>query len=480
MDEKEEVSKGSKKVKKKSSNKKGISSLSPKMKGIIIAAASLFAVYVALSCYFCNHFYFGTKINNMSVSGKTVAVANDEMKNKVQNYKIVLKERNEKSEEISSDIIKASYTGENEVEKIKNSQSGFGWIASIFGNNDHYISNLVSYNEGDLDNTIEKLSCFKAENIVEPKNASFQYEDGEFKVVDSVKGCKVDKVLLKDTLIKSIEYMKENIDLETESCYIGPKYSEGDKKVNEALTSLNNYLNTKVTYKAGDAELSLDKETINKWLSCDDDMNITFNESKVSDFVKTLAEKFGTVGISRNFKTTNGSQVTVSGGDYGWRVDKEKEKAKIVEAVKNGTEEEREPIYSQKAVTHDGNGIGNTYVEVSLGGQHLWYYKNGQLVTEGDVVTGNTSAGNGTPGGVYSVEYKERNATLVGPGYSTPVSFWMPFNGGIGLHDATWRSSFGGSIYSYSGSHGCVNCPYSLAQTLFNNIDSGTPVICYY
>ena len=56
----------------------------------------------------------------------------------------------------------------------------------------------------------------------------------------------------------------------------------------------------------------------------------------------------------------------------------------------------------------------------------------------------------------------------------------MPFNGGIGIHDATWRSSFGGNIYVAGGSHGCVNAPYSLANTIFNNIDSGTPVVCYY
>ena len=480
MDEKEDVVKDSKKNTKKLSGRKGISSLSTKMKGIIIAVASILAVYVILSCYFCNHFYFGTKINDISVSGKTAATANDDMKNKVQNYNLVLNERDNKSEEISSDVIKASYTGSEEVEKIKNNQNGFSWIFNIFGDNNHYVDNLVSYNEGDLDKAIEKLSCFKAENVIEPKNASFKYEDGEFKVVDSVKGCKVDKILLKDTLTKSIESMKEDINLESENCYVVPKYSEGDKKVDEALDSLNNYLKAKITYKAGDSELSLDKETTNKWLFCDDEMNVTFNEDKVSDFIKVLAEKFGTVGISRNFKTSSGNQVTVSGGDYGWRVDKQKEKEQIIESVKKGTVEKREPIYSQKAVTHEGNGIGNTYVEVSLSGQHLWYYKDGKLITQGDVVTGNTSAGNGTPGGVYFVDYKERNATLVGPGYATPVSFWMPFNGGIGLHDATWRSSFGGSIYSYSGSHGCVNCPYSLAQTLFNNVDAGTPVVCYY
>ena len=56
----------------------------------------------------------------------------------------------------------------------------------------------------------------------------------------------------------------------------------------------------------------------------------------------------------------------------------------------------------------------------------------------------------------------------------------MPFNWDIGMHDATWRGSFGGGIYKYDGSHGCVNMPYSVAEAIFNNIEAGTPVVCYY
>lgn len=107
-------------------------------------------------------------------------------------------------------------------------------------------------------------------------------------------------------------------------------------------------------------------------------------------------------------------------------------------------------------------------------------YKNGSLVVQGDVVTGNVSENDATPAGVYRLKYKERNATLKGQGYSSPVSYWMPFNGGIGIHDANWRSVFGGEIYKTGGSHGCVNSPYDLAKTVFENIDAGTPVVCYY
>ena len=111
--------------------------------------------------------------------------------------------------------------------------------------------------------------------------------------------------------------------------------------------------------------------------------------------------------------------------------------------------------------------------------QHLWFYKNGSLISQGDVVTGNVSANHTTPGGVYKLKYKEKNAVLRGPGYDAPVSFWMPFNGGIGIHDASWRSEFGGKIYKTGGSHGCINSPYYLAKAIFDNIEAGIPVVCF-
>jgi lipoprotein-anchoring transpeptidase ErfK/SrfK len=88
----------------------------------------------------------------------------------------------------------------------------------------------------------------------------------------------------------------------------------------------------------------------------------------------------------------------------------------------------------------------------------------------------------GTHTGVGVVQYKARNKVLGGAGYdyATPVSYWMPFNGGEGLHDADWRSTFGGTIYKNNGSHGCVNLPPSAAATIYGIIDAGWPVVVYY
>ena len=55
----------------------------------------------------------------------------------------------------------------------------------------------------------------------------------------------------------------------------------------------------------------------------------------------------------------------------------------------------------------------------------------------------------------------------------------MPFSGGCGIHDATWRSSFGGDQYLYDGSHGCVGVSLSNAKTIYNNVSVGTHVVVY-
>ena len=138
-----------------------------------------------------------------------------------------------------------------------------------------------------------------------------------------------------------------------------------------------------------------------------------------------------------------------------------------------------EPDYTYKGYVRDTDDIGNTYVEISLARQHMWFYKDGQLLVDTDVVTGNHNQGLDTHTGVYGIMYKERNATLVGENYSSPVKYWMPFYANTGIHDASWRTVFGGTEYINNGSHGCVNTPEANAEKIFNNIEKGVPVVVY-
>lgn len=119
-------------------------------------------------------------------------------------------------------------------------------------------------------------------------------------------------------------------------------------------------------------------------------------------------------------------------------------------------------------------------MEIDIANQILYYYENGIRRFASSVVTGNHRLGHDTPTGVYKIRGKQRNITLVGPGYASPVKYWMNFIGNShGIHDANWRSKFGGSVYLTNGSHGCVNVPPSSMPELYGMVQVGTPVVLY-
>lgn len=118
----------------------------------------------------------------------------------------------------------------------------------------------------------------------------------------------------------------------------------------------------------------------------------------------------------------------------------------------------------------------NTFVVVDISAQKLTLYRNNDILLETNIVSGKKDVYD-TPTGMYSIKKKETDTFLSGEDYYVHIDYWMPFNGGIGLHDADWRSSFGGSIYEKNGSHGCINIPEEYTDDIYDNIEQGTRVI---
>jgi len=448
--------------------------------GIIVCVCTLFTVYFLFSIYFMNHLYFGSKINGVDVSGKTVEEIKSQITSQLNTYSLNIKERGGKNEQIKAGDINLKYQSDEQFNNIKKEQNPLKWPLSFFNKKYTNMTAEISYDKGMLEKRIDNLSALADSNIIEPKEPSFKYVNNSFTIVDEIKGNKIDKNVLLKRIEDAISNQESTIDLESSNCYTNPKYTSKSQEVIKAKDMLNKYVSSKITYNFGNNTEILDGSTINKWLTVDNNFNVVLDESKVKEYVKSFANTYNTVGKTRSFHTSSGNTINVSGGDYGWQININKEVQNLSEAIKGGQTVTKKPSYTTTATSYDSNDIGNTYVEIDMTKQHLWFYKNGSLVANGDVVTGNVSLNHTTPPGIYRLKYKERNATLKGEDYSTPVSFWMPFNGGIGIHDATWRSVFGGQIYKTDGSHGCVNSPYNLAETIFNNINVGTPVVCYY
>ena len=167
---------------------------------------------------------------------------------------------------------------------------------------------------------------------------------------------------------------------------------------------------------------------------------------------------------------------------YGTKLDTEAEKEYLVKALgEERTQEELHiPAYKQEGFVRGLDDIGDTYIEVDMTGQHMYYYVDGELKLDTDVVTGNTGRRMGTPEGINYVYNKQRNRVLRGADYATPVKYWMPVKGAVGIHDAGWRKEFGGEIYKRNGSHGCINTPPDIMAELYDMVEIGTPVIMFY
>ena len=255
----------------------------------------------------------------------------------------------------------------------------------------------------------------------------------------------------------------------------------------------NNRISTYVEYLLPNGKkYKLDADILHLWLPLDDEGEPYFDdeiwkqnlEEFVSNELKSLVD---TTGKVRSFKPTDEKKsVDVNPGNYGYRIDVKAELLQLTQDLSSGKNVIRKPVYENEEVSSENDGIGNSYVEIDLTRQHVWVYIDGELKIETDCVTGDVNKKYETPTGVYYLNYKRKGKTLVGekdkngkPEYETWVDYWMPFNGNIGLHDATWRKEFGGDIYIKNGSHGCVNLPPEKAKEIFATIEKNIPVIVY-
>lgn len=447
-------------------------------KPFIILVASVILIYLLISLYFSNHFFFNTEINGVNVSLNAYDDADHIMKRFIKDYELQLIERNGETDELTGQEIGMQYNEKNSMSNIHHIQKAFQWITALFKGQKYYVKDLYIYNKEYLIKEIDQLHCLN-KDMIEPQSVKFKYSKGSYEVINEIEGDQIIKSKLSNAIKLSILKGETKLDLNEKHCYEIPKYTINSGKTHKTKDLLNRYVSTRINYKFGSENEILDGNKINEWLSVDENLDVVINIKAVKKYVTELSRKYDTVGIARNFKTSLGKVVEVKGGLYGWKINQEAETQELLENIKLGKAFAKEPVYKQKALSREDNEIGNTYVELNITRQHLWFYKDGKLIVHGSVVTGNPNRGNSTVVGTYMLNYKQKGATLKGPGYEVGVSYWMPFYGNMGIHDASWRYAFGGDIYKRKGTHGCVNAPLYLAKKIFENIKEGIPVISY-
>ena len=462
-----------------------------KGKAIKIVLLSIIVIlvlaYLGTAYYFKDRFYLFTKINGHEFSAKTIKEVETDIQDEVEKYVLTLEKNDGTTEAINGTEIMIKYEPKDELKKAMEKQNPLLWPKALFKADKFEFPIGIGYDNDLLLQKIDALNCVADPEQVQPVSAKPVYDGEKYVIEPEVMGNTVNKEVLVSTIQSMIAESKNTMNLHESGCYYVPQYYADSDEVVAATDKLNEYLKASVTYDFKPYTETVNGQKIAEWLTVDENMNVSLQTDKVKEYVGSLANKYDTAGKARSFVTATGSTVQVKNGAYGWKINRTEEYNALLANIEAHETVTREPVYSRKAISHEGNDFGNTYAEVDLTSQQMWFVKNGQVVLQSPVVTGNPNQGHATPQGTYTVTYTTRDAVLKGRimpdgtrEYESPVKYWMPFNGGIGFHDASWQSSFGGNRYQTHGSHGCINMPLDKAQQLFGYLRAGTPVICHY
>ncbi len=453
---------------------------------LCVFAVVVAVIYVGGAWYYSNKFFDGTKINWISCENKTVDEVKEILQKHADNYELTIKFMDAEdgrpvNETITGKDLGMKYVDNGEIDDLMEAQNPWKWMIAFSQNRNLKISAGHTYKENMIDVLLWDMEYYKEENQVQPQDAYLKDCETYYEIVPEIMGNTLDIEKVRALVVSSIEDAAIEVDLVAQKCYKVPVVYQDDETLNSDMKQLNFFLKTNITYDFDDRTEVVNAAVLKSWIYKDEEGIWQVNEDKAGEFVQSLKNKYDTFGRQREFKTSLGKTITLKGGDYGWVIKKQSTVNELVAAIKEGKEATMKPVYLYSAKSRAINDLSGTYVEISIDDQRMWCYKDGKLIVDTPVVTGDMSKEDrATPkGGVWAIDAKQTDRILRGEGYASHVDFWMPFNGGVGIHDAAWRSKFGGTIYLTNGSHGCINTPHENAEKIYKAVSIGTAVVVY-
>ena len=317
-------------------------------------------------------------------------------------------------------------------------------------------------------------------------------ENGVVVTVPDSDGLRVDQQFLNRSLATALSTAKDqNLSLQPQTL----KASILASQTTEAKAQAEKYLQKSVVLSYNGKTYYASKEAIGYMIvfseARDRDGKPTLvasiSREQIAGYVQSVANQINISPKNKKVVIANGTSTVEREGSDGLAINQ----GPAIDAITTALKEDKDVSFgitaspvAFKTETFQIGGTGglnySQYIEISISRQRLWAWQDGQVVFTTAITTGAAGDGFPTLTGLFSVYAKERsrylNGSQYGWSYNVYVDYWMPFNGGQGLHDADWRSSFGGQDYYYGGSHGCVNMPKSSAAFLFGWSSMGTPV----
>lgn len=446
----------------------------------------LAGLYLGLAGYYSDGFGYGIWVNGVYCTGKSVeeidAVLRAQSKETV--FVVVFEDGTKERFELQDISYETDYQGPLRV--LQNMQNPYQWIKYLKNGTKNKIVPEITFDRAAL---LEKIEGFPAVREAE------QLKEREVEIVKTGQGYvlldKAEHILDKEQLVFLVENALKAGKYRTEAseeCYGDVLLTRADEGLLSLWEKLEAFQSCEILYDMGDETVCVDASVVCDWLTLtnqgepylDEEGELVLDESKLQEFVDRLAKEYDTLGKAREFHATRGDTVSVEGGTYGSKLNRQAEIAYLTEAFLAKRKERHVPEYIQEAYFRGKDDIGDTYIEIDMTEQKMYYYVDGEIYEQASVVTGNMVRNMSTPEGTCFVYAKQTNRILRGSNYASFVNYWVPVRGNIGIHDAPWRSSYGEEIYKTNGSHGCINTPYDEMKKIYEHVEIGTPVVMFY
>lgn len=443
-------------------------------------------VYFAGVGFYAEKFSANTTFSTVDISNLALVQAEEKIIEDLNDTEILINENGEEVAKLTVGDLEPEYNIESELKSTYYSQDPSTWVNSLFNEStyDESLNQQISLNQEKIINVLSDQGL--SNNDREPAvNAELTYDEADgYEIVEGQNGTKIDLKLLEEALIDGLESGNYVVDLE--DSYVQPTISSESEELTSIMDEIDQVIRSNFTYEIGGESVTIPKEEIESWIHFDANNQMTLAYEPVIEYLESLNEQYSTYNKSRQFNSTLQGEVTVPAGILGWAIDADAEYEQLIHDLLSGEEIQREPAYySSGGVAGQANDIGETYVEIDLSHQYMYLYVDGEIIVETPIVSGQIGAE--TVPGANAVNEMLTNTKLRGYNqfvkkeYSTPVDYWIRFdNNAQGIHDASWQWEFGGNVYQYSGSLGCINTPISAVEKIYHNVEYGTPVIVFY
>lgn len=468
--------------------------------GTLVCLAAIFTAYLAMGRKYREIFFPNTVINGVDCSEMTVSEVEQRIQDSIDHYTLELNFRGGETQTITGSDFNYTYVPNGGVQSILSEQNPLLWLTETGKEHTYTLENTYTYKEEALKDLLLTFPQLQEETMSAPADAQVVYQDGSYTVAEASEGTTLDPAAVLAAVQEAVKSGEPRLDLEEKDLYAKPALLSDDPGLAAQAEQLNELANAHITYTLPDgSSAELTPELLKSWLTQNEDGSYARDEAVFEEhlrsFVEELNAKASFSGEEHLFDTTLDGTISVPYGDLstytGYQMDVEGELEVLKTQIAEHQVITREPVYLTTGGGSGNHGVGDTYVELNLTRQHLWYYKNGELAFDTNIVSGTMTTWRYTPAGWYTLASKKSPHTMKGeidpatgkPIYTAKCTYWMPFipSVGIGFHDYdTGRSDWRTSAYLTNGSHGCINMHLGDARTLYESVEVGTPVIVYY